>query len=145
MKFCTSCGANNEDSAVFCASCGNKFAEQETPQAQAQPVYQAAPSYEANPAPANKGTEEKNPATLWLILHIALTVLCCCTNVVNIVGIVFAAIAMNKYKQGDVAGGDSNLKIAKILLYVGVGLGVLSGILGFVGGFFTTFLAALGM
>ena len=65
--FCKTCGASNEDDALFCSSCGNAFEQKKPDPAPAEPVNQTAsepvsapvneaPSASANPDPApNQG------------------------------------------------------------------------------------------
>lgn len=65
--FCKTCGASNEDDALFCSSCGNAFEQKKPDPAPAEPVIQTAsepvsapvneaPSASANPDPApNQG------------------------------------------------------------------------------------------
>lgn len=170
MKYCTKCGASNEDQARFCANCGQPMPEAEPaapsvdpvvepPKAQAYvpsqevstpvqetassqqssgysgPVYTAAQPQVTGSA-SSAGTTEKgnNPATLWLILNIVSTVLCCCTNVVSIIGIVFAALGMSSFNKGDIADCESKTKVAKIMFFISLGFGVLSLIIALVSG-----------
>ena len=136
MKYCSKCGFSNEDNAAFCASCGENV-QDSVPQAPAQaptetyytPPVQT-PVY-TNQEPVS--TDGKNPATLWLILNIVATVICC-GNLINIVGIIFAAIGMGSFNKGEYADAESKTKTAKILFWVGLGLGVLSLIIGLAAG-----------
>ncbi|MDD4796244.1 MAG: zinc-ribbon domain-containing protein [Eubacteriales bacterium] len=171
MKYCTKCGASNEDQARFCANCGQTMPEAaapsvepviepivEQPQAQeyipsqeastpvredvsagqtgsyAGPVYTAPQPPVSGPVDSTAADKGSNPATLWLILNIVSTVLCCCTNIVSIIGIVFAALGMTAFNKGDAADCESKTKIAKIMFFVSLGFGVLSLIIGLASG-----------
>lgn len=116
MKYCTKCGYGNDDTADFCASCGENL-NGSAQQSEATP-YNASASDSGN-APAKSG----NPATLWLVLNIVGTL--CCGGVLCIIGIVFTALAMSAYNNGDTADGDSKLKLGKIFFWVGFGVGLL--------------------
>ncbi|MDD3242917.1 MAG: zinc-ribbon domain-containing protein [Eubacteriales bacterium] len=134
MKYCTKCGSGNEDQAMFCANCGQAFEQPAAEQPVVeQPVVEQpveAPAYtEAQPAAVVNDPNAKNPATLWMILNIVLTVLCCCSNVAAIVGIVFGAIGMSSFNKGNLEDAEAKTKIAKIMFFVGLGLGVLSFII----------------
>ncbi len=152
MKNCASCGKENLDEAVFCAGCGSPLASQSVPEAPpveepaveptvetpvdtapAEPTEApAAPQADAyvytEPA-ASAAPAESNKATLWLILNIVTTVLCCLTNIFSIIGIVFAAIGMSSYKKGDYEDMKKKAKISMILFIVGIAVGVLMLIL----------------
>lgn len=123
-------------------------APQETP-AQEEPEQEGygGPVYTApQPEPMEsmvEDTGEKNPATLWLILNIVATVLCCCTNLPAIVGIVFAAIGMSSFKKGDVEDAKSKAKLSMILLIVGVALAIVSTIIAVAAGAIPAILSAM--
>jgi len=95
------------------------------------PVYEA-PAFEEEAPAAPVADNGKNPATLWMILNIVITVLTCCgcgLNILGIIGIVFGVMGMNAYKSGDVATGDSKTKVAKIMFFVALAMGILSVII----------------
>lgn len=107
-------------------------------------------SYFTNPAPAAQSTAQSgpvysaaptqsNPNTLWLILNIVATVLCCCSlsGIASIVGIVFAAMGMSSYNRGDYEDSAKKANIAKILFIVTMALGVLLYIIFAVSGVFS--------
>jgi flagellar biosynthesis protein FliQ len=137
MKNCEKCGIANTDDAVFCSACGAPLAQasvaEEAPAPVAEPIVTvepvSAPSYDAYTAPANTVPTEKNTATLWLILNIVLTVVCC-GNILGIIGIVFSALGMGAYNKGDYNDMNQKAKIAKILFIVGIVLGVVGLIVG---------------
>ena len=119
MKTCNNCGTVNQDESTFCSVCG-----QQLPEAPA-PVY-------ANPAPA---VQEKNPSTLWLVLNIVLTVLCCgaCVpTITGIIGIIMAALGGSAFNKGDIEGCKGKVKVAKIMFIIGMVfavIGLIAGIL----------------
>ena len=158
MKYCPKCGHSNEDTVQYCGNCGTFLGEAqpaptapvppvepvadpiapEAPTAEAAPEAEAAPAtgyvtdynnaYNTSGAGPIPAAPVSNTATLWLILNIVLTVLCC-GNVVNIIGIVFAALGMSAFNKGDYTQMASQVKISKILFFVGLGLGLLSAII----------------
>ena len=160
MKYCPKCGHSNEDTVQYCGNCGTFLGEAqpapaapvppvepvadpiapEAPTAEAAPEAEAAPAtgyvtdynnaYNTSGAGQIPAAPVSNTATLWLILNIVLTVLCC-GNVVNIVGIVFAALGMSAFNKGDYTQMANNVKVSKILFFVGLGLGLLM-IIGFI-------------
>ena len=128
MKICNACGATNQDGAVFCAGCG-----QQLPMDQA-PVY-------AEPAPAVQG---KNPSTLWLVLNIVLTVLCCgaCVpTITGIIGIIMAALGGSAFNKGDIEGCKGKVKVAKIMFIIGLIFAIIGAILGIL---YIVFMGGLG-
>lgn len=108
------------------------------PEAPAPSAYNTdAGSYYTSPAPAAQGTAQSgpvysaaptqsNPNTLWLILNIVATVLCCCSfsGIASIIGIVFAAMGMSSFNRGDYEDSAKKANIAKILFIVAIALGV---------------------
>jgi uncharacterized membrane protein len=146
MKFCAKCGNANTDEAVFCGSCGTPMeqAPAAPPTAEAavpQPAAPAPPAYEAPaysgaayaapaaPAPA----EVKNTATLWLILNIVATVLCCPSALFSIIGLILAAMGMSSFKKGDYEDMRKKAKFAMILFIVTLVLGIIGWIITMIG------------
>ena len=135
MKNCGKCGISNADEAVFCSSCGAPLDQASEQPAPAAPVYEA-PAYSAPAAPTYETPAystpavpaEKNKATLWLILNIVLTVLCC-GNLFGIIGIVFAAIGMGSYNKGDYEDMNKKVKISMIMFIVGIAMFVIGAII----------------
>lgn len=136
MKYCAKCGNANADEAVFCASCGSPLeqapaapeaapapesAPELVPESAPEPSAYSAPTYDATPA----APAEKNTATLWLILNIVLTVLCC-GNLFGIIGIIFAAIGMGSHGKGNYEDMKKKAKISMIMFIVGIVLGIIS-------------------
>ena len=146
MKFCSKCGNSNTDEAVFCASCGTPLdqapaapAAPEQPAQPEQPAYTAptytAPTYDSSAytAQAAPVAEQKNSATLWLILNIVATVLCCPNIIVwifSIIGIVTAGLGMSAFKKGDFEEMKKKSKLSMIMFIVAIAIGIVSGILG---------------
>lgn len=172
MKNCVSCGKENLDEAVFCSGCGSPLAQ--APEAQAaapeetaapavteEPVVETAPVTAGEPAPqaapaqsadayaytapaAPAAPTESNKATLWLILNIVATVLCCLMNIFSIIGIIFAGIGMSSYNKGDYEDMKKKSKIAMILFIVGIAGGVLTLILSLAGLFALPIISSIG-
>lgn len=134
MKTCSKCGYENPDESVFCAGCGSPLAQadstvSETPAAEAAPVTADEPSPQPTPvqtidtsaytmSSAASAPAETNKATLWLILNIVATAVCCCANIFGIVGIIFAAIGMSSYKKGNYEDMNKKAMIAKIMFII---------------------------
>jgi succinate dehydrogenase/fumarate reductase cytochrome b subunit len=154
MKYCSKCGNANADESVFCSSCGTPMEQAPAAPAAPQSVpapepasYSApapqqsaytAPSYDNYSAPTAAVTETKNSATLWLILNIVATVLCC-AGLFGILGIVFAAMGMGSFNKGDYEEMQKKSKLSMIMFIIGMVLGVISliviGILAATGAF----------
>lgn len=64
-----------------------------------------------------------------LMLGLSIAELCCCFPITGIIGIIFAVIANNAYKAGDYETYEAKAKTVKIVLLVGLGLGIVIGIL----------------
>jgi hypothetical protein len=127
MKKCNKCGAENADDSVFCAGCGASLDQPVVEQA-AAPASFDAPAYTA---PVAAASVEKNTATLWLILNIVATVLCCPGWLFTGLGIVFAAIGSGSYKKGDYVDMKKKVKLSLIFFIIGVVLGLIGWILCF--------------
>lgn len=163
MKYCAKCGNANADEAVFCSSCGSPLeqapaapqqsaapapepaaysapAPQPQQPAYTAPAYDTSSAYTAPAAPADG--EVKNKATLWLILNIVATVLCCPSSLFGILGIIFAAIGMGSYKKGDYDDMNKKSKIAMIMFIVAAVLGVILWIIVAAAGIIPAIIAA---
>lgn len=146
MKYCPKCGHSNEDTVNYCSECGTALGEAQTAPAPDAPVPPVPPvftgtapeapqagsyvtdynnAYNTSASGQVPAAPVSNDATLWLILNIVLTVLCC-GNIANIIGIVFAALGMGAFNRGDYTQMASNVKVSKILFFVGLGLGLLT-------------------
>jgi len=140
MRVCPKCGADNADDCKFCVSCGNAFPEEQPEQVvEPETVVEDAPVYTMPQEPeqviddADVNVDgKKSNNTLWLILNIASTVLCCCSNLPSIIGIILAAVGMSKSKNGDEEGALKMQKISMILFIVGIVLALLSALVFFV-------------
>lgn len=150
MKYCSKCGNANSDEAVFCAGCGSPLeqapaAPQPAPEPTPEPAAYTAPAPQSTPqqgtytapaydssaytAPAAPaGGEVKNKATLWLILNIVSTVLCC-SGVFGIIGIILAAMGMGSFKRADYEDMNKKSKIAMIMFIIGTILGLIGEII----------------
>lgn len=144
MKYCAKCGNSNVDEAVFCSSCGSPLDQAPAapqPPAPDPTAYSApatiqqtytAPSYDtssAYTAPAATTGDVKNKATLWLILNIVVTVLCCPSALFGILGIIFAGIGTSSFKKGDYVDVGKKSKLAMIMFIIAVVLGLVGWII----------------
>ncbi len=149
---CKSCGAELPDDAVFCGYCGAKIQEetkrddvyQEVPPEYSE--YREAPSAPsaageiryAAPGPQNPPASAGRPNanfTLYLVLAIVSTLLCGCTClslIPGILSIVFAAQINSNNKAGNYEEADKAAKRALICIIITVALGILIVILGLV-------------
>ncbi len=138
--FCQNCGSPVGEGEKFCRNCGAKIETIPTP----APVYEApekeekiAGSYSAPVYEAPKTVEPAAPVeampntTLWIILGAVSLFFCC---IPGIVSLIFAIKASTCVSANNIAGANKDIKAAKIWFWVSIGLGVASGILGFIGG-----------
>ncbi len=98
--------------------------------ASAAPPYTGANPYDApQPGVQSAGYRQAQGELTkpYLIPNILGIILCC--SPVFIVGLVFSILANNKAREGNVQAANSKAQIAKILFWVGVGLGVLQTVL----------------
>jgi len=101
--FCPNCGAENDDNAFRCVSCGADF--------------------ERGPAPAPSAAKPPN----YLVWSILTTLFCCLPF--GIVSIVYAAQVDSKFASGDYAGAAESSRKAKNWALVsclsGVGIAII--------------------
>lgn len=145
MKYCSKCGNANTDEAVFCAGCGSPLEQAPTVAQSApapepvtytapapqQPVY-TAPAYDSSAysAPAAPAGEVKNKATLWLILNIVITVLCCPFSFIfSVIGIIMAGMGMSSFNKGDYDDMNKKSKLSMIMFIIGLAVGLLATII----------------
>jgi hypothetical protein len=102
--YCTACGAQNDDNAYKCASCGKELVR----------VGQVA-------SPANVPN--------YLVQSILVTVFCCLPF--GIAAIVFASQVNSKLQVGDVAGAMESSRKAKMWSWLAFGVGILAGVIWF--------------
>ncbi len=148
MKPCSQCGKANAEDALFCIQCG-------TPMVQAPQGAAGSPPAEGtcNAKPgdsitnadtsARSGlgyTDADNPNTVWLILNIVATLLCCFVPG-SIAGIVFAAMGSASFKKGDYEKSFKRAKIAKILFIVSIVAAWIFIIIALLSGRLTTYIA----
>jgi hypothetical protein len=134
MKYCARCGQQNDDSAVFCARCGNSLS---APAGQGSSTVVVV---------GNSGQQAtgSNPGTLWLILNIVLVALSCCSNILGIIGIIFAAIAMGDFNKGMYNEAKSHANVAKWMFWISIIVGVVGGVIALVAGLLPAAIALIG-
>jgi hypothetical protein len=129
MIFCTVCGAQLDDGAKFCTSCGNpvetKVAEEYTPQPE-QPVYTEPvapePAY-TQPVYTQSAEQpaamDKN-ALILAIIGLALS----CAIFTSLIGFILSLVAKGKVKKlsQPLTGGN---KVAGILSTLGIVFGII--------------------
>ncbi|MCM1495569.1 MAG: CD225/dispanin family protein [Bacteroides sp.] len=67
-----------------------------------------------------------------LMLGLSIAELVCCFPICGIIGIIFAVLANNAYKEGDYTTYEKQAKTVKITLIVGLIVGLIMNILVFV-------------
>ncbi len=120
MPECRSCGADNDDSSMYCAYCGTRLPAPPPRQPDPQ-TYRTAYDTEhqpGRPAGAYTGPHVKN----WLVESILITVLCCVP--LGIGGIVNAMKVDRLAAEGDLAGAREASARAKLFVVIGVVLGI---------------------
>ena len=100
--FCQKCGKQNDDSAQFCASCGNSFSQTKPPVVVSQKV----PNY--------------------LVHAIIATIFCFLPT--GITAIVYSTKVNSLLATGDIEGAKSASKTAKLFVNISVVLGILAAI-----------------
>lgn len=68
-----------------------------------------------------------------------LELVCCCNWICGILGIVFCVMGNNAWKIGNANDAYSKIKIAKIILIVGIVLAIISSAVGCASGIFSSF------
>lgn len=63
-----------------------------------------------------------------LYLGLSIAEMLCCGGIFGLIALIMTILGNNAYKAGDTMGGESKMKTAKILLIVGVIVGVLASI-----------------
>ena len=109
--YCTSCGAENDDGARFCKSCGKAIAEP----AQGARRFEPEPTEVAGPPPHVPN---------YLVQAILVTIFCCMPF--GIVSIVFAAQVNGKLQAGDIAGARQASATARTWAWVSFGVALAS-------------------
>ena len=99
--YCKYCGAQNEDRASVCVTCGRVI--QEAPAAAPQVV-------------------PHRPVKTYLVPAILATIFCC--QPLGIVSIVFAASAQSKLSSGDYAGAEASADTARKWFWAAFGIGL---------------------
>jgi len=119
--FCPKCGAENNETAKYCASCGQPMEV-----AGPSPVPPPAAPMGVGPAPAPM---QKVPN--YLVHAILVAVLCCVPC--GVVGIVFASQVNAKLQAGDYRGAVEASTKAKMWTTIGFVVGLVLGILMLIG------------
>ncbi len=96
-----------------------------------QQGYQQNGYYSAPQRPQGNGG---NAPAFMTLLVLAILETCCCNTITGVIAIIFAIIANNSYKSGDIEDYESKKKIATIVLIVGVVLYVVIMIFAFATG-----------
>ena len=143
MKHCQFCGSQMEDDANFCSKCGleqgvkpvQEVEIEKMPEAAVDP--NAAPPlpetsyYDSGTTGTSTEALQSNNGLVWLILSIILTVCCCPFSFLQIITIVFAAISMSRYNQGDYEEAKRYSKIAMIIFFSVLGLMIIGIVVSF--------------
>lgn len=149
--FCKNCGAEIPEGALFCGNCGMKIetGNTEVKESQENTSYQpytpepehmenvetvepsgndkqASGAYynsipENDPYVAQTQDESSLNTTLWIALSV-IEIITCCSFIPGVIALIFAIIANNKKNQGNYAEAVSNLKISKIVFFIGIGI-----------------------
>lgn len=148
--FCAGCGSPLEKAPEPEAAPPAEAAPEvaQAPEPEAAPAAPEAPAATPEPVPAQAvepsaysaysapaapiAPAESNKATLWLILNIVATVLCCCANVFSIIGIIFSAIGMSSYSKGNYEDMRKKANVGKIMFIIGAICVVVGWIVSFV-------------
>ena len=109
--YCTSCGAQNDDVARFCKSCGKGLAEP------------APGARRIEPEPTGVAAPPPHVPT-YLVQAILVTIFCCLPF--GIVSIVYAAQVNGKLEAGDIVGARHASTNARTWAWVSFGVGLSS-------------------
>lgn len=153
--FCTKCGMEIGDDAVFCPECGTTTRVAPAPVTSAPyspPPAQPAPERQYAPQPATPPNANYGPAghgapqppygqpyppggyaprehVADLLIPSILMTICCCgglTSIAGAIALVFSAYSRTKLQYGDIQGAKDDATKAKIALMVGAGIVILS-------------------
>jgi hypothetical protein len=118
-KYCSNCGAQNDESATRCSNCGNTLQRIETPTVDVPPP----PEMAGGSAPAVP--TRLVGAIVLTILNFVLAFFTFITGlgvITSIIAIVFAAQVNGKLNSGNYAGAVEASKVARILNWVSLGI-----------------------
>jgi hypothetical protein len=118
MKYCSKCGCVNDGAYEACLRCG-------TPLSQAP----GAPAALAVEDIGAQDVEVSNTSSLWLMLNIAATLLCCPGFLFSVAGIVFAALGSERFAQGDLPGMRKRSNTSMVLFLIAVICGLAGWVL----------------
>ncbi len=71
------------------------------------------------------GDAIKSSANTWFIIGL-VGILCCCPNLISLIGAIIANGAKGLVDQGNLAGAESKLKTGKMIVIIGLSLGILT-------------------
>jgi hypothetical protein len=144
MRYCPKCASVNPDDMAFCPRCGTSMEyapyaraaanagdtrpdaalpAEDSQSAPAQDAILPEPAIMPPPAP-----QKTNVSTVWMILNITATVVCCPGFLFSVPGIIFAALGSESFKRGDTKDAG-NKSIISMVFFI---LGVLAGLAGWI-------------
>ena len=117
--YCENCGMELKDYEKFCPNCGNKVGES---------INNVSVQTDCNNASKSKADLEKygfNGLLVWSIVE-----LICCSRIFGIIALVLLCIQLKPaVEHGNFIEADKSKNLIKILLIVGIVLGVLGNLL----------------
>jgi hypothetical protein len=130
---CKNCGAEIREGDVFCGNCGmrveNEHPVHEEPVQEVHTEYQEQGTYYApvqpeDPEPVYQPEVigERPNTVRWIVLT-AIEIFTCC-QLTGIIGLIFAIMGHIAAEKEDYENAAKKIKIAKILFYIGVAIGV---------------------
>lgn len=122
---CPKCGANNDEGAAFCNSCGSNLRESVYSN-----YYQGSNNY-------NSSNNNMGNVPNYLVWSILATIFCCMPF--GIPAIVFSSQVDSKLSAGDYEGALESSRKAKTWCWAAFGCGIAAGVLYFI---FTVLLAS---
>ena len=138
MKFCTKCGAQMEDDALFCPKCGNKVNSSGV----SNPVHQQPAGMNQSPSTYSSGPSSKTIATIVSIFDVVTTLV---GTVLLVIGIVkevkfqeelgpdaskYGSAVIKLARELSEYGDSTNYLIAGGIIFgVGLVLGIIAAVL----------------
>lgn len=137
---CPKCNWENKDDAVKCALCGADLAGESTTAISQPPVQTPQPPvYSQQPPPGppqyfDPTAAPPRPVPDLMIWSIVITVLSVCCSIFalpfGIIAIVKSSQANGKKRMGDYQGAMADANLAKIMIFVAIGVWVINLIIG---------------
>ena len=130
--YCHKCGAQNDDNAYRCMSCGEALRRPAeaapTPPPESAPSAPPTPPPEPVPQPAAAPPAGAPAAAIpnYLVQSILVTLLCCLP--LGIPAIVFAAQVNGKAQAGDIQGAIESSRKAKLWCWWSFGVGLVGSL-----------------